>query len=372
MRLKVKRDSYAWLEKAAIEVNTVWNWAADVSDKAVRRYVGPPKWLSGFDLCQLSVGATKCFERIGAETIQSICNHYASKRKEAKRTRLAWRKSHGARRSLGWVPFKSTTIKRKRLSMRFSGKNIRVFEFSSLATVSWQDGCFAQDAMGDWWLCLHVTMAEQASVAPLEIVGIDLGLKDIATTSDGERLCSRPYRHLERAISKAQRRGHKRAAKRLHRKAARQRHDALHKFSRKVVDAYQTIRIGDVSSRKMARTRMAKSVLDAGWGLLKTQLLYKGQQAGRSVEVVREAYTTRACSSCGALSGPNGLRQLSVRQWCCSECGTEHDRDINAARNIAARPRCKAAVCGNESPHGDHERHEHRTPARHSAGKVGL
>lgn len=93
---------------------------------------------------------------------------------------------------------------------------------------------------------------------------------------------------------------------------------------------------------------MAKSVLDSGWGMLRQFLLYKGENAGRTVEVVKEAYTTRACSSCGSLSGPSGLRQLVVRQWQCSDCGTEHDRDVNAARNIAAvGSRYSTSVCGN-------------------------
>ena len=100
------------------------------------------------------------------------------------------------------------------------------------------------------------------------------------------------------------------AARRIHRKIARCRADALHKFSRSVVEHYQRIVVGDVSSPKLVRTRMAKAVLDAGWGRLRTQLLYKGQQAGRSVEVVSERFTTRACSQCGSHSGPQGLSQL--------------------------------------------------------------
>jgi putative transposase len=72
------------------------------------------------------------------------------------------------------------------------------------------------------------------------------------------------------------------------RTAARRRKDALHQFSRKIVDQYQSIIIGDVSSTKLMKTRMAKSVLDAGWGMLKTLLQYNGQQAGRSVRVVSE------------------------------------------------------------------------------------
>ena len=136
----------------------------------------------------------------------------------------------------------------------------------------------------------------------------------------------------------------------MHRKAARCRADALHKFSRKIVDRYQNITVGDVSSRKLVKTRMAKSVLDSGWGMLKQMLRYKGEHAGRSVEVVNERNTTRACSGCGALTGPTGPDRLVVRQWECSECGTEHDRDVNAARNILlAGLRCRASVRGNES-----------------------
>ena len=108
--------------------------------------------------------------------------------------------------------------------MRFCGKTFRVFESERLEDVKWKQGCFAQDALGDWWLCLPVGVCIDETVAPEEKVGIDLGLKDIAVTSDGER-CekSRFYRGIERKIAQAQRRGHKRQAKRLHRRAANRR-----------------------------------------------------------------------------------------------------------------------------------------------------
>ena len=103
------------------------------------------------------------------------------------------------------------------------------------------------------------------------------------------------------------------------------------------MNQYQNIVVGDVSSLKLARTRMAKSVLDSGWGMLKAQLSYKGQQAGRGVEIVSERYTSHACHACGSLSGPRGLDMLVVRAWECRDCGVSHDRDVNAARNILAR-----------------------------------
>jgi len=349
LRLKVKAEGYAWLNAAAIEVNQVWNFANASSYKAARPFAGQPRWLTAFDLDKLTAGASKCFERIGAETIQRVNAEYATRRQQFKLSRLNWRVSKGAKRSLGWVPFKAAQLKRKGKSLRFSGKAFRVFERELLEDVKWKCGCFAQDSVGDWWLCLPVAVAASQSIAPKLEVGIDLGLQHTATTSDGEKLrAGRFYRDIEQKIANAQRRAHKRQAKRLHRTAARRRKEALHRFSTKIVREYQNIVIGDVSSRKLVKTRMAKSVLDAGWGILKTQLLYKGQQAGRRVSIVNERNTTRECNDCKALTGPSGIDMLAVRTWVCGACGVMHDRDVNAARNMLSAGRSPPSVSGNE------------------------
>lgn len=351
LRFKVRPESYPWLNAAAVEVNAVFNYCNETSLKAATRTDLKRKWMSGFDLCYLTAGSAAEFERIGADTIQSICTHYAQKRRAAKKLKLRWRVSRGARRSLGWIPFKAASLKRKGNALRFAGKTFRVFEAARLDGMKWKAGCFAQDAVGDWWLCLPVEYQAEETVAPREMVGIDLGLKTIATTSDGEKLEAGRWTqgHADR-LAMAQRRGHKQQAKRIHRRIARCRQDALHKFSRKIVDQYQMIVVGDVSSTRLVKTRMAKSVLDSGWGALKTQLQYKGQQAGRSVQIVSERNTTRACSGCGALTGPTGLDMLVVRQWVCDACGEAHERDVNAARNIlTVGSRCRTSVRGNES-----------------------
>jgi putative transposase len=353
LRFKVRPESYGWLSAAAVEVNGVFNYCNEASLLAATRTDLKRKWFTGFDLCNLTSGSARYFERIGADTIQRICVEYAQKRSAAKRCRLRWRVSRGARRSLGWIPFKAASLKRKGRTVRFCGKTFRIFEAERLNGVKWGQGCFAQDAVGDWWLCVPVEQPVEDRPAPEESVGIDLGLKDIAVTSDGERLeAGRFYRGLEARIAQAQRRGHRRQAKRLHRRAARRRADALHKFSRRIVNQYETIIVGDVSSQKLVKTRMAKSVLDSGWSMLKRFLQYKGEHAGRSVEVVSERNTTRACSICGALLGPTGMDMLVVRHWDCSECGAGHDRDTNAARNILfVGLRKRASVRGNELWH---------------------
>jgi IS605 OrfB family transposase len=352
LRLKVKAEAYPWLNAAAVEVNQVWNWCNETSYRAACPFAGPGQWLSGFDLDKLSAGASECFEHIGSGSIQRVNAEFALRRRQFKKVKLRWRVSRGAKRSLGWIPFKAVQLKRKGKSLRFAGKAIRVFERELLEGARWKSGCFAQDAVGEWWLCLPAERVIAPSVAPNDEVGLDLGLKDTVATSDGEKLeAGRFYRDIEGKIAHAQRRGHKHQAKRLHRTAARRRKDALHQFSRKIVDQYQTIFVGDVSSTKLVKTRMAKSVLDAGWGMLKTLLQYKGQQAGRSVRVVSERNTTCTCSSCGALTGPTGLDMCAVRSWVCSECGDTHDRDVNAAKNILAAGRMSPSVCnGMDAP----------------------
>ncbi len=94
--------------------------------------------------------------------------------------------------------------------------------------------------------------------------------------------------------------------------------------------------VGDVSSSKLVKTKMAKSVHDAGWSMFKRMLEYKSHQAGIIFEVVPENYTTRTCNVCGVIAGPKGHAGLNKRVWQCS-CGTVHDRDVNAALNIRRR-----------------------------------
>ena len=339
LSVKLRPGAANWLDAAAMEVNTVWNWANEVSGKAARPYHGRGKWLSGYDLDKLVTGCADCFDFITAGTASEVAKLYAAKRRTARSIRLRWRVSVGARRSLGWVPFRNGQVKFKRGAIAFAGRRFRIFDSYGLEGMDLRSGSFSQNALGEWFINIAVRQPEpQKSELPPKAIGIDLGLRTIATASDGSTLeAGRWTRRGAEKLAQAQRRGHKKQAKRLHRKAANCRKDALHKFSRKLVNECGAIYIGDVSSSKLVKTKMAKSVLDSGWGMLRTMLQYKGHQAGRIVEVVNERFTTQACSSCGSLTGPKGRTGLVVREWTCGDCGTPHDRDVNAARNILAR-----------------------------------
>jgi IS605 OrfB family transposase len=132
----------------------------------------------------------------------------------------------------------------------------------------------------------------------------------------------------------AQRAGKKRLAKQIHAKIANIRKDWNHKTANAILKDAKAVFVGDVSSVKLAKTSMAKSVLDSGWGQLRSFLIYKSRMLGTTVKEVNESWTSRTCSVCGAIGEHQGLSGLSVREWTCASCGTQHDRDVNAAINI--------------------------------------
>jgi IS605 OrfB family transposase len=198
-----------------------------------------------------------------------------------------------------------------------------------------RNGSFNQDSRGRWHINLPIEVTT-ADHAPLTRVGIDLGLKDLATLSDGGKIeMPRFYRKSEAALATAQRARKSKRARNIHTKIANRRKDFLHKASTALAKEYGLIVIGDVSASKIARTQMAKSVLDAGWADLKAKLSYKSIRNGGACLEVSERMTTQTCSTCGALpeGRPKGIAGLGIREWTC-DCGTTHDRDVNAAQNI--------------------------------------
>jgi hypothetical protein len=102
-----------------------------------------------------------------------------------------------------------------------------------------------------------------------------------------------------------------------------------------LVRQHAAIIVGNVNTAGLAKTPMAKLVLDAGWSTLRTMLSQKCDSAGVWFDEVDERFSTQTCSECGALSGPKGIAGLGIREWCCP-CGAVHDRDINSARVILA------------------------------------
>ena len=337
LKVRIKDKHRDVLRLMAREVNTVWNYCNETSNRAIRER---RQWLSGYDLQNLTNGYSKCDGvLIGSPTIQQVCEDYAKARRQFRRSKLRWRVSDPAssRYSLGWIPFKARALQVKGGQVRFAGLMLRLWDSFGLAQYELRAGSLSEDSRGRWYLNVAVTVKAQPSRGDAS-VGIDLGLKEVATTSDAEKLQGHWYREMQGLLGIAQRAGKKQRIKAIHAKVRNRRKDALHKFSTHIVSRCGAIFVGDVASAKLVKTPMAKAALDSGWAMLKTMLEYKSHQAGIVFDVVNENYTTQTCSCCRAIpaSSPKGRAGLRIREWTCCECGATHDRDINAARNIRA------------------------------------
>jgi IS605 OrfB family transposase len=191
-------------------------------------------------------------------------------------------------------------------------------------------------------------------------IGIDLGLTHFAVLSDGRKVANpRFLRRAERKLRKAQKalsrkvkgssNRNKARAKvaRVHARVADTRRDWLHKESTKIIRETQAVYVEDLCVAGLGRTRLAKSVHDAGWPAFTAMLEYKARRHGRTFgRTGRWEPTSQVCSACGIKDGP---KPLSVRQWTCAACGAVHDRDVNAALNILALGRRdRLNACGGD------------------------
>ena len=207
----------------------------------------------------------------------------------------------------------------------------------------------SRDPCGRWYVSFAVEAADPERLpAAGRAVGVDLGIKDFAVTSDGEKIpnphsLARRERNLaryRRRMARCQRGPANRAkakakVARAYRKVRASRADFLHRTSTRLVRDHDVIVIEDLAVRNMVRNRSpAKAISDCGWGTFRAMVEYKAARAGRHVIVIDRWYpSSKTCSSCGHL-----LAELSLktRTWQCPSCGTRHDRDINAAKNILA------------------------------------
>ena len=214
-----------------------------------------------------------------------------------------------------------------------------------------------KDAAGRYFASFVVQVDDQP-LPPVESeVGIDLGLATFAVMSDGKMIDSpRFLRQAERRLRKAQQalsrkeKGSKNRAKarvkvaRAHARVGDTRRDWAHKHSTRIIRENQAVFVEDLCVKGLARTRMAKSVHDAGWAQFVTMLEEKAQRYGRTFgKVDRWFPSTRMCSHCGVIGDK---KPLHVREWTCG-CGATHDRDLNAAINILAAGRAESLnACG--------------------------
>ena len=182
------------------------------------------------------------------------------------------------------------------------------------------------------------------------MIGLDLGIKDLIVGSNGKKYKNHKYltksqdklareqRKLSKMVKGSNNRNKQRIkVARVHKKICNQRNDYLHKLSKSIIDENQIICIEDLKVKDMmSDSKLARSISDVSWSRLVSMLIYKANWYGRTVIKVPSDYpSSQLCSKCGYKNSIT--KDLAIRKWTCSKCGSIHDRDINAARNILSK-----------------------------------
>lgn len=320
------------------KVNYVWNYVNEINKKSYVNYKQGSKsrFLSAFDINNLLKGTSKELG-LHSQTIQNISESYVSNRKTNKKSWLNWRSK---KRSLGWIPFKASGFEWRNDKVIYQCKSYNIYLDRKLpedAVI--KTGSFNQDSCGRWFV--NITFDTTSSAKHLmsnTSIGIDLGVKEVLTLSNGTSFHrSNSTKQYEAKLALAQRANKKRQICKLHSRVKNTRKDYYHKITSQIAKQFETIFIGDVKSQDIidkSITNLTKGVYDASWFQIKNLLEYKANKLGGFYREVKESYTTQDCSSCRARCGPCGDKGLSIREWVCAQCGVSHRRDVNAAKNI--------------------------------------
>lgn len=323
------------LERHAIGCNQVWNFCVATQREAERRRKGGAycRWPSAFDFIKLTTGSA-VWLGIHSDTVSAICRQFAISRDQHRRC-PRFRASFGAKRALGWTPFIPRAVRIDGDAAIYLGRRFRFWKSREIGG-DFKGGAFVQDARGRWYVTFWFEVPDDGHAGP-GAVGIDLGLKDLATLSTGEKVPAlKHFRQYEAALGTAQRARSKRRVQAIHAKIANARRHHLHEQSTRIANENSLIVVGNVNAAALKKTRMAKSVSDAGWSTFRHMLRYKASRHGAVFIEASERFSSQTCSACGTIpaSSPKGMGALGMRSWVCSDCGAPHDRDVNAALNI--------------------------------------
>ncbi len=268
-----------------------------------------------------------------------------------------FRRARNGEKKPGFPKFKSKKIDTPRFRMpqdvRLDGSFVSVPKIGMIRTVVHRplegvtkSATFKREACGHWYISLVVEQqrAPRGDRPVRSHIGVDVGLKSLAVLSTGQtienprwyRTQTRKLRRAQKALSRklkgSRNRGKARIiVARLHQKVQCQRKDFLHKLSTDLVRHFDLVSIEDLNVRGLAKSKLSTSVLDASWGMFRSMLTYKADRnASHLIAIGRFFPSSKTCGACGLV---NANLTLADRDWICA-CGVQHDRDLNAARNI--------------------------------------
>lgn len=326
LRLTSKQESQ--LSEWLWHLTGVWNWAIRKLelDARDRVYYSPKAFHNLLAGHSAKLG-------IPSHTLQgTLTTAYTARlrfrKKLAKRPKLK-----GQRNKLTSMPFPDPLKAPVGNTIAVAGIGRVRFHKQPLPSGRIKSGRIVKRASG-WYLCLFIDAQPQRIPHTAGgAIGIDPGFHTLLTLSTGEKI-AHPHelRQTARRLAQAQRGSRTQLVARLQERLANQRKDRNHKLSRRLVAENSQLVWSKDRQTAIARI-FGKSVASAGHAQLRGMLAYKCTASGRQFLEVPSTYSTKTCSACGSLSGPTGYAGLSVRQWTCSACGADHDRDVNAAMN---------------------------------------
>ena len=330
LKLRLTKTQEATLQEWLPILTSIWNWSIRKIENDAKGGI----YYSPNTFQNLLSGTSK---RLGmpSHTIQGMLSlaHQSWQRcfkKIAKKPRLK-----GKRNRLNSIPFPDPVSQPKGNKIKVPGLGMVRYHKQDIPSGKIKQGRIVRRASG-WYLCLFID-AEPSNI-PItgnNIIGIDPGYKHLLTFSNGEKIDHpKELQRNSRRLGQAQRGGNKKLATRIQERISNQRKDRNHKLSRRLVSENAIICFSKDNLRGLSRAGFGKSVSAASHGQLRFMLAYKSSRTGdrRYIEVPSNG-STRTCSHCGAITGPQGRAGLSVRQWMCTACRTHHDRDVNAAIN---------------------------------------
>lgn len=252
------------------------------------------------------------------------------------------------------IPQRITVINRKLIIPKFQSGLSMIVHRPIVGVI--RNATISKTTTGKYFVSILCETGEECKPKPKVVenrtVGVDLGIKSFAITSEGQvfenpkflRKAQSKIKYIQRKLAKHKGKRTKHKLVLLHEKVANQRKDFLHKVSSELVKNHDSIAIETLNVEGMLRNHnIALSIFDAGWGMFVSMLEYKAKWHGANIlRIGQFEPSTKTCSCCGTI---NKELTLKDRKWACNGCGTMHDRDVNAARNIKSFA-LKNHVCG--------------------------